>query len=410
MVPARALAIAVCLLFFASAAPENDFKSLFNKAFMDQLGASLQENAKDSGLPPLVVAEEPASGTQAKSREGQLDMQLSGLPQGMVMGGSPSGDFVIEFSSDKAEGLDKMHKQMLKDLFPGPLQFEVRTDSDDSGLGPFDAPDPLVMDMLSGVNTMMQDVMAPAIHKLDPVSYAPSSCQKDLAAHCAKARSQVHCLGRHSGDVSDNCRKDVGKSVPYLCSAEIDKHCDILQVGILDCLSKYESQLGDDCGDAVRTTSKVIAKLNSAKQQAPASASTKAPHAAAERERNLDSKFAAVLTTKGPSLVSAIKKAEQEAEAKLDADASKITALLSQMSNEMEKHGASRPQEHWLHENWRVVFGVLVLLVAAFFAFKANLVGTVLSQLKLMQLDGKPLLPQRGTELSHPFDDGDVKL
>ncbi|CAK8992787.1 unnamed protein product [Durusdinium trenchii] len=127
-----------------------------------------------------------------------------------------------------------------------------------SGAQPFREPDPLILDMLSGTQSFGIDMVTPALHKIQHASAAPNSCQKDATKHCSTARSQVHCLGQHRDDISDDCRRDLGKSVPFVCSAAIDKHCDVLHVGILDCLQKYESELSGDCKDAFLATSKVV--------------------------------------------------------------------------------------------------------------------------------------------------------
>jgi len=50
--------------------------------------------------------------------------------------------------------------------------------------------------------------------------------------------------------------------VPFLCSRAIDKFCDVLQVGILDCLSGHLGDLEAPCKDSVVATKHVIAKVN----------------------------------------------------------------------------------------------------------------------------------------------------
>ncbi|CAE7466911.1 SAMC2 [Symbiodinium natans] len=197
------------------------------------------------------------------------------------------------------------------------------------------------MDMLSSMDNMVQEVVAPVIHKMQPASMAPLSCQQEVASLCPKARSQVHCLGQNSGAISDNCRRDVGKSVPFLCSGAIDKYCDILKAGILDCLHQHMGDVAGDCKDAILATSKAITALNTVNAATPVPQALLARPvvasgggASADRERTLDSKLAG-LTTKAPSVVSMIKEAEKQAEDQLAKDADKIESLLSQMSEKM---------------------------------------------------------------------------
>merc|ERR1719362_1627060 len=102
--------------------------------------------------------------------------------------------------------------------------------------------------------------MLPAMHQAGGGMKAPVSCRADLQRHCGAARSQVHCLGQHEGDISEACRNDVGKSVPFLCSQSIDRYCDIMQSGILACLSSHLGSLSDTCRDAVTATQRVISK------------------------------------------------------------------------------------------------------------------------------------------------------
>merc|ERR1719409_960881 len=98
----------------------------------------------------------------------------------------------------------------------------------------------------------------------------PSSCSKEIKAHCKDAKSQLHCLGKHNADISDQCRADVGKAVPFLCSDAIDQYCDVLMGGILSCLGNQLSNLQGPCKDAVSATKKMIQKVNSKKAIPPA--------------------------------------------------------------------------------------------------------------------------------------------
>eukprot|EP00931_Biecheleriopsis_adriatica_P010729 TRINITY_DN11179_c0_g1_i1.p1 TRINITY_DN11179_c0_g1~~TRINITY_DN11179_c0_g1_i1.p1 ORF type:complete len:398 (-),score=105.62 TRINITY_DN11179_c0_g1_i1:53-1246(-) len=311
--------------------------------------------------------------------------------------------------------------EAMRKLFPGPVMFEI--DSGSNGAMPFDSPDPMVMDMLGHVNDMMQDIMFPALHRQQGSSQAPASCHQDLQTHCATARSQVHCLGQHSADVSENCRKDVGSSVPYLCSHAIDKHCDILQVGLLDCLHGHLAELPAECADAVMATSKAITKLNTDKASSSwekvreviglgPTKTTLAPASSAEREKHLDSKLAGY-TTKAPSMSDAIKQAEQKAEAQLDADAEKITQLLEQMSSQMAKESQKAASSkggllHFVPTGMRaVVIVVAVLLVIAWLISTSTWGRAAMTEFRAKGSDGKPLL---GRELPRAGDDSEVIL
>ncbi|CAK8992726.1 unnamed protein product [Durusdinium trenchii] len=256
----------------------DDLTSAFNKAFFDQLQGVNQAT-------PTVGAGMPQAG---RGREAELDNQLK-----RMVGGSPG--YTVEIVSEDGA----IPPESIRQFFPGPLQFDLT----ESGAQPFREPDPLILDMLSSVNNVVQDMVTPALHKIQHASAAPNSCQKDATKHCSTARSQVHCLGQHRDDISDDCRRDLGKSVPFVCSAAIDKHCDVLHVGILDCLQKYESELSGDCKDAFLATSKVIQSLNSAVQAPKAQAaqtlqppkaviSSKPSGLLADRERSIDSQLA----------------------------------------------------------------------------------------------------------------------
>jgi len=153
---------------------------------------------------------------------------------------------------------------LFRDLFPGPLVMDQGHSA--RRATPFADPDPLVMDMLQAMNSNIQDTLLPLIHDANKArTAAPPSCDKDVQKHCGKERSQVHCLGQHQDDISDSCRKDIGQSVPFRCSHAIDKFCDVLQVGVLDCLSGHLEDLEAPCKDSVVATRHVIAKVNTQK-------------------------------------------------------------------------------------------------------------------------------------------------
>ncbi|CAJ1419095.1 unnamed protein product [Effrenium voratum] len=129
---------------------------------------------------------------------------------------------------------------------------------------PFPDPDPLVLDMFSSLSNTIQELVMPKMHKASSVSNAPDACRADLEKHCPNARSQVHCLGEHRAEISEPCRKDVGASVPFVCSKAIGEFCDVLRSGMLGCLQKHLPQLPRDCRDAVEMTSSALGRLSQA--------------------------------------------------------------------------------------------------------------------------------------------------
>ena len=374
-----------------SAGNNEDLASAFNKAFFDQLKGTPGNQAPQVIEMSSMV---PPASSGRPSREAELDQQL----QKMVGGPGYTIEFINEDAPVRAENL--------RQLFPGPLQFDL-----DGQAQPIREPDPLVMDMLSSMSNMVQEVVAPTLHKTLHASAAPDSCQKDAVAHCSTARSQVHCLGQHRDDISDNCRRDLGKSVPFVCSAAIDKHCDVLHVGILDCLQKYQEELSGDCKDAFLATSKVIKSLNSAAQAptlrpqtnmpvALSSPSTPSPNQALKNlgalaEHNLDSqlaKFGGLKPTQAP-LASAIQQAEKQAEDELIHDADHIEALLTQMSDKISAKPAVTTAAPQQGPSFSVMFVLMVLLLVAYLYFQSEAGRQVWLKLRRVWLNtGKPLL------------------
>eukprot|EP00421_Protoceratium_reticulatum_P074708 CAMPEP_0168427746 /NCGR_PEP_ID=MMETSP0228-20121227/36507_1 /TAXON_ID=133427 /ORGANISM="Protoceratium reticulatum, Strain CCCM 535 (=CCMP 1889)" /LENGTH=332 /DNA_ID=CAMNT_0008441797 /DNA_START=11 /DNA_END=1007 /DNA_ORIENTATION=+ len=122
------------------------------------------------------------------------------------------------------------------------------------------APDLMVSDMMGHFSRVFQDQMMPAIHRSASAGLWP--CRADAEARCNGTKSQLHCLGRHADEISEPCRKHVGKSVPFLCHDPIARWCDGLDRGILPCLADKLAELSGSCRDAVITTHRVIAKVN----------------------------------------------------------------------------------------------------------------------------------------------------
>merc|ERR1719420_2941686 len=133
---------------------------------------------------------------------------------------------------------------------------------EDAPAMPFGAPDMAVMDMLQQMDDSFARNLLPVAHRAASAGKTPDSCGPELREYCRRAPSQLHCLGQNSDRISDKCRDDVGKSVPFVCSSAIDKFCNLLNKGILDCLGGHLDNLEDSCRDAVRATRHVVARAN----------------------------------------------------------------------------------------------------------------------------------------------------
>jgi len=173
-------------------------------------------------------------------------------------------------------------------LFPGPLVY---------GHGPSEM-DPIIMEMLGETHAGFQDTMVPMVHSAAEQASinAPNVCHADVLKHCGRSHSQLHCLGAHQKDIDKKCRDTVGKSVPFVCSDEIDRFCDTLHRGILPCLERYLHALEIDCRDSVKASRHVITtanthrvKLKSAKSGVTASV-TPSPQVLAEALKELNRK------------------------------------------------------------------------------------------------------------------------
>lgn len=179
-----------------------------------------------------------------------------GGPMGNVFGGPPGP----RGSPSKIPG------GLIRDLFPGAMLMEAPLEHPQ----PFQDPDPVIMDMMRSIDRGFKDDVLPTAIAAASSDRLPNSCNNDIQKLCSGAKSHLHCLGQHADSVSDKCRADVGKSVPFKCSKAIDKYCDVLQTGILYCLDQHLGaghlgELDPDCQDAVATTKHVINIVNSQK-------------------------------------------------------------------------------------------------------------------------------------------------
>lgn len=183
-------------------------------------------------------------------------------PFGPFGGGGDDGPMVIEqtFGPDGTILESKSSPipvEVLSGLFPGP---HVMMQQNDHPM-PFEEPDPLIANIMQGMDGAFAGLMG-SISKLASKDRTPNSCRKDIKDNCVGAKSKLHCLGEHADKISDKCHKDIGKSVPFRCSSSIDKFCNVLEVGILECLGDHLKDLGTECRDAVLATHHVISKAN----------------------------------------------------------------------------------------------------------------------------------------------------
>jgi len=149
-----------------------------------------------------------------------------------------------------------MQVSKFHDLFPGPMHADM------------DAPDRLVDNMMQHISKRFKDEVLPTLRHsrgANMKAWQDKACQKETQRLCDGASSQLRCLGQNAGNISAGCRKNVGKSVPFLCASELEKYCDVLERGILPCLADHLSNLQDSCRDAVLATHQVIAKVNTQK-------------------------------------------------------------------------------------------------------------------------------------------------
>lgn len=261
----------------------------------DMLGKP-SKAAKDapSDLPPGIPAElasaipggipDGAEVVLGDGPDGAEIVEIDGPPPEMMMAGPPGG-----IPDDMRSSIPM---SALKQLFP-PGQVIIEEDD-----GPNAPPDAVVQDMMREMSEEFQQQLLPLAQQAAADDALPNSCGKELKTFCKGAKSRLHCLGQHSQDVSDTCRTDVGKSVPFLCSGPIDKYCDVLMGGILSCLGNRLKDLDGPCRDAVTTTKHVINKINTQKSSVTNpktgqkhSVVPKTKASLSQREANLDAKL-----------------------------------------------------------------------------------------------------------------------
>lgn len=244
------------------------------------------------------------------------------IPPGaqVIMGDGPDGSEIVEI--DAPEGPPP---QIMMDGPPGGIPDDMRSSIPLSALkGLFPPgqmiveeddgapPDAIMEDLMREMSDEFQQQLLPIAQQAAADDNLPNSCSSELKTFCRGAKSRLHCLGKHSNDISDTCRTDVGKSVPFLCSGPIDAFCDVLMGGILSCLANHLTELDGPCRDSVQATKHIInkvktqkASLTDPKTGQKKSVSPKPKTSLSQREANLDAKLI------GLSDDSAIKKHEE---------------------------------------------------------------------------------------------------
>lgn len=232
------------------------------------------------------------------------------IPPGaeVIMGDGPDGAEIVEIdaSNDPPPQImmngppggipDDMRSSIpmsaLKSLFP-PGQMLI--EEEDGPVGPSDV---VMEDLMREMSDEFQQQLLPMAQQAAADNNLPNSCSRELKAYCKGAKSRLHCLGKHSNDISETCRADVGKSVPFLCSGPIDRFCDVLTGGILSCLSNHLTELDGACRDSVQATKHIIKKVNTQKASVTdpktgkkKSVMPKSKASLSQREASLDAKL-----------------------------------------------------------------------------------------------------------------------
>mmetsp|Transcript_65361 Transcript_65361/g.120454 ORF Transcript_65361/g.120454 Transcript_65361/m.120454 type:complete len:413 (+) Transcript_65361:91-1329(+) len=272
--------LSICLAAFpADAASGNDIVIEFEPMGAMNMGSmfdSLNALNNIEEASPTSNYRSNMRGPAKHAREAELDDVLSNVLSTVLM--PPTVDFdprsQSQMRSPSTSDSGAVPGALLMDLFPGPLGPMV---VQESHAQPFLAPDPFIMDMVKALDSAFaNDIMSP-VHKAVSQERTPNSCEDDIRTKCQGVKSHLHCLGYNHEIISEDCRKDVGHSVPFLCSQDIDRWCNLLETGILSCLQGHMDGLDGKCRDAVLTTQHVINKANTHKASLvdPATGGTK---------------------------------------------------------------------------------------------------------------------------------------
>jgi len=128
--------------------------------------------------------------------------------------------------------------------------------------------------------------------RMDVLTGLPMTCDVDLQSYCANSANALRCLVRKISKLSDPCKVDLFLAP---CKGFVNKHCDLLEQGILGCLNMKKSDLQPQCRTALRKTQDALSgKWNTPKQKnaskagsGEATATTK-PLSLKDREANAD--------------------------------------------------------------------------------------------------------------------------
>eukprot|EP00928_Gymnodinium_smaydae_P030014 TRINITY_DN22432_c0_g3_i2.p1 TRINITY_DN22432_c0_g3~~TRINITY_DN22432_c0_g3_i2.p1 ORF type:complete len:405 (+),score=46.16 TRINITY_DN22432_c0_g3_i2:76-1290(+) len=238
---------------------------------------------RDAPGPALMVP----SDISPQGREAQIDGVMQDVISHLFQSGGPlagagptgveEGGFIIDgpvasdsqvpvslersFGNSREPRRHSVSPNMIRELFPGPFVVNEQLEHP----LPFDTPDRFMQSMVDAMDKSFREEMLPEVHRAASVGRAPKSCQVDVRYNCLDMSSWLKCLGKHPDALSEACKKDVGKSVPFLCSKAIDRYCDVLEGGIIPCLEGHMTDLDDACRDAVFATRSLIDKLNTHK-------------------------------------------------------------------------------------------------------------------------------------------------
>jgi len=362
---------------------------------MDVNGGNLMDLLAAAGTPG--GSRQNMRGPARGGREAELDNMLANVIGGMLGGGAPmrsSGrisagpspgfteEIVMEAPGNtqvmtfgggspfptKQDRRSSLPAEFVRDLFPpmfggGPMIVE-----DLNSPGPmFGQADPLMMDIMQQLDRSFASEMLPAIQKASSRERDPASCRDDVARKCQGAKSHLHCLGINHDSISEACRKEVGQSVPFRCSEAIDRYCDVLQTGILDCLHDRLSDLSGGCRDSVLATKHVINKANTQKASltdlSTGSTKVNTPLGASpsEKEAKLDAKLGLAQGKIAPPAAILAK----------SASAAPASVLPPALAGKALPMNADAPRISWV--NWLLPSRINIFFLMALVAFGAYL-------------------------------------
>eukprot|EP00931_Biecheleriopsis_adriatica_P000301 TRINITY_DN10031_c0_g1_i1.p1 TRINITY_DN10031_c0_g1~~TRINITY_DN10031_c0_g1_i1.p1 ORF type:complete len:454 (+),score=55.64 TRINITY_DN10031_c0_g1_i1:48-1409(+) len=135
--------------------------------------------------------------------------------------------------------------------------------------------DPFIHEFMQEIDPAFIEQLVPVIQSRYPDASHP--CLKDVATYCHDADSTLHCLGIHSAQLSAACKEEIKNSVPYVCSDEIQKHCDGARGSvIMPCLEVHGHALGQDCVDSIIAARQTLSSIKASQKRAEATRSGKA--------------------------------------------------------------------------------------------------------------------------------------